>query len=100
MALWLDLARIAATGNLVLLGILGWVWVNNYRQHRAQHTLGLLVFAGFLVIQNFLWLYYYVFHPGFIGWFVDASPDVQIGVTLLCGLELVALLFLTRLTLQ
>lgn len=100
MAVWLDLARLAATGNLVLLGILGWVWVKNYRQHHAQHTLGLLVFAGFLAIQNFLWLYYYVVHPGFIGWFVEASSDVQIGITLLCGLELVALLFLTRLTLQ
>jgi hypothetical protein len=99
MTLWLDLARIAATGNLVLLGILGWVWSKNYRQHQAQHTLGLLVFAAFLVIQNFLWLYYYVVHPGFIGWFVAASPDLQIGITLLCGLELAALLFLTRLTL-
>lgn len=100
MALWLDLARLAAAGNLVLLGILGWVWLKNYRRHQARHTLSLLVFAGFLILQNFLWLYYYMFHPGFIGWFVNASSDVQIGITLLCGLELIALLFLTRITLK
>ncbi|WP_207592887.1 hypothetical protein [Halomontanus rarus] len=95
---WLNLARAAAGVNAILLLILGSIWLRNYRQHGARHTLGLLVFAAFLLVQNCLWLYFYVLHPDFIGWFVNSGTDVQVGVTLLCGLELVALLFLTRIT--
>jgi hypothetical protein len=98
MTIWLEAARIAAAANLLLLAALGSVWLRNYRSHGAPHTLGLLVFAAFLVAENALWLYFYVFHPGFVGWFVAAGVDVQAGVTLLCGLELVALAFLARIT--
>jgi hypothetical protein len=98
MTFWLDVARGAAAVNVLLLLVLGSVWLRNYRRHGAQHTLGLLVFAAFLLVENALWLYFYVFHSGFVGWFVHASSDVQIGMTLLCGLELVALVFLARLT--
>ncbi len=98
MEIWLQAARAAAAVNLVLLLGLGWVWYTNFRAHGARHTLGLLVFAGFLLIQNALWLYYYIFHPEFVGWFVAAALDVQVGVMALCGLELIALLVLTRIT--
>lgn len=98
MSLWLSLAWITAALNVGLLVLLGSVWWRNYRQHGAQHTLGLLVFAGFLLVENGLWLYFYLLHPAFRGWFTNTGPDVQIGVTMLCGLELVALLVLTRLT--
>jgi hypothetical protein len=98
MTLWLDLARVAAAGNLLLLAALGSVWLRNYRQHGAKHTLGLLVFAAVLVVQNALWLYFYAVHPKFIGWFTNAGADVQAGVMLLCGLEFVALAFLARIT--
>lgn len=99
MTVWLDAARVAAGLNLLLLLVLGSVWIRNYRRHGARHTLGLLVFAGFLAVENALWLYFYVLHPRFVGWFVGAGTEVQIGMTLLCGLELVALVFLARLTL-
>lgn len=99
MSVWLDAARIAAGINVLLLATLGSVWLRNYRRHAARHTLGLLVFAGFLLVENLLWLYFYLFHPGFVGWFTAAGSDVQLGMTLLCGLELLALLFLTRITL-
>lgn len=98
MALWLDAARVAAAANVVLLVALGSVWLRTYRQYGARHTLGLLVFAAFLLVENVLWLYLYVLHPGFVGWFVNAGPDVQVGVTSLCALELVALAFLVRIT--
>ena len=98
MALWLDAARIAAGVNVVLLGSLGYVWVSSYRRVGARHTLGLVVFAGFLLVENALWLYFYVVHPGFIGWFVNANVEVQAGMTFLCGLELVALAFLAKIT--
>ncbi len=99
MEVWLGAARIAAALNVVLLLALGYVWLDNYREHRAGHTLGLLVFAGMLFAQNLLWLYFYLLHPAFIAWFVGAGVDVQVGVTALCGLELGALVFLARITL-
>lgn len=99
MEIWLTGARLSAGANLVLLLMLGSVWVRNYLDHRARHTLGLLVFAAMLLVQNGLWLYFYVIHDEFIAWFVHASVDVQIGVTFLCGLELLALLALAKLTL-
>jgi hypothetical protein len=34
------------------------------------------VFAAFLLVENGLWLYFYVLHPAFVGWFVDAGTDV------------------------
>jgi hypothetical protein len=98
MTIWLDVARAAAGVNLLLLLALGSVWLRNYRKHGARHTLGLLVFAVFLLVENALWLYFYLLHPDFIGWFDHAGVDVQVGVTLLCGLELVALAFLARIT--
>jgi hypothetical protein len=98
MAIWLDLARAAAAANALLLVVLGWVWFRTYRQHGAAHTLGLLVFAAFLLVENAVWLYLYLLHPAFVGWFVNAGVDVQIGVTALCGLELLALVFLVRVT--
>lgn len=98
MTLWLDAARLAAAINLGLLVLLGSVWYRGYRQHGATHTLGLLVFAAFLVVENTLWLYYYVLHPSFIGWFENAGADVQMGMMALCGFELVALAFLGYIT--
>lgn len=88
----------AAVANLVLLSVLGGVWVRSYRQVRASHTLGLLVFAAFLLIQNVVWLYFYAVHDGYIAWFVETSTDVQVGMVALCGLQTLALLALVRIT--
>jgi hypothetical protein len=95
---WLTMARAAAGVNVLLLLALGSVWLSNYRRHGASHTLGLLVVGAFLLVENALWLYFYLAHEGFVGWFVHATPDVQAGVTMLCALETVALLVLTRIT--
>jgi hypothetical protein len=100
MAVWLDVARVAAGANVVLLLALGTVWFRNYRDHGASHTLALLVFAAFLLVENALWIGLYVFHPTFVRWFLATTVDVQVGMTLLCGLELVALAFLTNVTLR
>jgi hypothetical protein len=98
MSVWITVARWAAAGNLVLLLVLGSVWLRNYRRHGAAHTLGLLVVAAFLLVENALWIALYVFHDAFVGWFVASTTDVQVGMTLLCGLELCALLALVRIT--
>lgn len=98
MSLWLDAARVAAAANALLLLGLGSVWLRGYREHGAQHTLALLVFAGFLLVENALWLYFYLAHPAFVGWFRATAVEVQAGMTLLCGLELAALAFLAYVT--
>ena len=98
MAIWLDIARIAAAVNVLLLLGLGGVWLRNYHRHGARHTLALLVVAVFLLVENLLWLYFYTLHPAFVGWFTGTGTEVQVGVTLLCALELVALLVLARIT--
>jgi hypothetical protein len=98
MTLWLDAARVAAGVNVLVLLALGSVWLRGYREHGARHTLGLLTFAAFLLVENLLWLYLYVLHPAFVGWFVASGTDVQAGITMLCGFELVALAFLARIT--
>lgn len=98
--MWLEAALLAAAANLVLLSALGATWLGTYRQVGASHTLGLLVFAAVLLVQNALWLYFYGLHPGFIGWFVNAGTDVQAGLMALCGLETLALVVLVRITWQ
>ena len=56
MAIWLDLARLTVGLNLVVLAALGGVWLRNYLDHGARHTLMFLVFAAVLGLQNLLWL--------------------------------------------
>jgi len=98
MTFWLNVALLAAAVNVLLLVGMGSVWVRNYRQYGASHTLAFLVFGSFLLIQNVLWLYFYGLHPDFIDWFVNAGTDIQLGLTLLCALETVALVILVRIT--
>jgi len=61
MTLLLDIARVAAVGNVLLLAALAYVWASNYRQVRSKQTLGTLVFALFLLCENGLAFYYYTF---------------------------------------
>ena len=98
MSMLLEAARLAALLNVALLLSLGYVWIGSYRRHGASHTLGLLVFAGFLFVQNLLWLYMYVLDSRFVDWYVEATMDMQAGLMALCGLETAALVFLTYIT--
>jgi hypothetical protein len=98
MDIWLDVARGAAAVNAVILVGLCTVWLRNYRRHGARHTLGLLVFGGFLLVENGLWLYFYLVNEGYVSCFSETSPVTQAGLAMLCGLELLALLFLGWIT--
>ena len=98
MSLLLDAARVAALANIGLLVGLSYIWVGAYRRHRANHTLGLLVFAAFLLVQNGLWLYLYVFHGQFIHWFGEGDAVYRVGVMALCGLQTFALVALAAIT--
>jgi len=63
MSLMLDVARVAAALNILLLVVLVGIWGRNYRQIRSKHTLGSLVFAVVLLAENALALFYYLNPP-------------------------------------
>lgn len=95
MTLWVDVARVTIVANLVLLVGLGYVWGRNYWQFRSKHTLGLLLFAVFLLAENGLALYFYFLHPVLQVW-VSSIPDVaQIAMTSLRVLEFAGLVVLS-----
>jgi len=45
-----------------------------------------------------VWLSFYLLHDDYIGWHRTAGTGVQVGMMLLCGLELVAITFVARIT--
>jgi hypothetical protein len=76
MVAWIDLARLAAGLNVLLLCVLGYVWGRNYYQIRSKHTLGNLLFAAFLLAENALALYFYLIHQDLSVWFSTAVPVI------------------------
>ena len=60
MSLVVDLARLSAGLNVLLLLSIAYVWADSYRQIRSHHTLVTLLFAVFLLAENALALYYYL----------------------------------------
>ncbi|AEN05382.1 hypothetical protein [Halolamina sp.] len=94
-------AKVAVGLNVVLLAVLGWVWVRNYVDLRSKHTLGMLVFAALLFVENAFALYTYQFDSLLSGWFNTAVPaEAWTAMLLFHVLETVALAFLTWVTLD
>ncbi|MEF8818983.1 MAG: hypothetical protein V5A31_08590 [Haloferacaceae archaeon] len=60
MSLTLDVARVAAALNVLLLVVTLGVWARTLRQIRSKQTFGSLVFGLFLLCENALALYYTV----------------------------------------
>jgi len=50
---------VLAASNCVLALILGWVYWRNHREMRSPFTLGLLLFALFLLVHNAFAVYHY-----------------------------------------
>jgi len=76
MTLWVTVAKIAVGVNLVLLLALAYVWGRNYAKFRSKHTLGLLVFAAFLLLENAGVLYYYLIDPDLSIWWSSQAPAI------------------------
>jgi hypothetical protein len=91
MSAILNLAQVAAGVNVLLLLALCYVWGRNYHQIRSQHTLGALVFALFLLAENALALYYYLYGPAMPPPAIRAMMYLQV-------LETVGIAFLTYVT--
>jgi len=76
MSLWFDIVRVAAGLNVVLLAVLLGIWGRNYLEFRSKHTLGLSLFALFLLAENALSLYIYIVDPTLSAWFASEVPDI------------------------
>ena len=96
MHTWLTVATAIAGLNVLLLLVLGGVWLRNYRTFGTNLILGLIAFAGVMLLENLLAVYYFfsmqMLYAG------DASA--QQAVLVLRALQFVALLFLTYVTMQ
>ena len=96
MGPWLTVATALAALNVVLLGALGVVWLRNYRTFRTNLILGLLAFVAVMLVENLLAVYFF-FSTGML---YAGSPGVQGAVVVLRGLQFLALVFLTYVTMQ
>lgn len=99
MGLWLDVMRLAAAFNVIVLLALVFVWGRNYRQFRSKHTVGLLVFGLLMLGENALALYFFTVDPYLAPWFQTAVPELpQIAMMALRLVMSGALVFLAWVT--
>ena len=91
MNTYLTVASVLSGLNIVLLLLLGRVWARNYRQFGTPLTLGLLGFAVVLLVENLVALAFF-FSMGML--YAD-SATAQLAVLAMRGLQFVAVLFLT-----
>ncbi|WP_336025188.1 hypothetical protein [Halobellus salinisoli] len=101
MSIWIDIARLATGVNLVLLAVLLAIWGRNYHQLRSRQTLGMLVFALLLFVENGFALYVYLLDPVLRVWFSTSVPDpAWQAMVVFHILEAFAIGFLTWVTLD
>ena len=103
MSLWFDVVRVAAGLNVLLLAVLAYVWGRNYLDIRSKHSLGLLIFAVFLLLENLFGLYIFMVDPLLSSWFSDPAnvPDVAWrGMMFLHVLETFGIGFLVWITMD
>ncbi len=75
MSIWIDIARLATGVNLALLSVLIVIWGRNHRHFRSRQTLGMVVFALLLFVENGFALYVYLLDPILSVWFSTNVPD-------------------------
>lgn len=96
MATPIMIATAFAAVNVLLLAALTVVWVRNYRTFRTPLVAGLLAFSVVLLAENALAIYYFFS----MKMLYSGDPSVQSAVATLKGLQLVALGFLTWVTMK
>jgi len=85
-----------AVVNIVLLGLLTTVWARNYRTFRTPLLLGLVAFGSVMLAENVVAIYFFFS----MKMLYSGDPTVQRAVLVLRGLQLVAIAFLTWVTMQ
>lgn len=85
-----------AVVNAALLVVLTVVWGRNYREFHSNLTLGLMAFAVVLLIENLVAIFFFFSMASLY----SSGPLVGEVVAMLRGLQLVALVFLTYVTVK
>jgi hypothetical protein len=96
MQLMIQIASGLAAVNILFLSALTAVWVRNYRTFRTPLILGLIAFGAAMLAENVLALYFFFSMQSFY----SGDPRVQQAVFVLRALQLVALGFLTYVTMK
>ncbi len=60
-------AALVCAANIGLLLILLFTYVTSYRKLKSQFTLGLIIFATLLIVQNILFMFFLLAREGFHG---------------------------------
>lgn len=95
------IVQVFAVLNVVLLGVLLYVWGRNWWELRSKHTLGLVLFSLFLLGENALGAYWFIFHPELSAWINHdqmVPRPAQIALASFRVLQFVGLAFLTWVT--
>jgi hypothetical protein len=93
---WLLVATGVSVLNVLMLGALTVVWARNYRTFGTPMTAGLAAFGALLLVENVVAVYFYVSTR----MLYSGDPLAQRTVVVLRVLELVAVGFLTYVTMQ
>ncbi|MFB6233254.1 MAG: hypothetical protein ABEH61_03250 [Haloarculaceae archaeon] len=92
------MAAIGLAGvNAALLGVLGGVWLRNYRRFQSGLVLGLVAFSAALLVENLVAV---VFFLDSMTMFYASDPLVGRIVFVMRTLEFVAIAFLAYVTLR
>jgi hypothetical protein len=78
MSLMVDVARVAAGVNIVLLLGLLTVWIRNYRQVPGSILQGLILFGSLLLAENVVALYFYLNAPAMPPLAVEVMMMLQV----------------------
>lgn len=89
-------ASAMAAVNVLLLGTLTVVWARNYRTFGTGMIAGLVAFAAVMLLENAAAIYFFFS----MRMLYSGDPGVQQVVAVLRGLQMVALAFLTYVTLK
>jgi hypothetical protein len=95
------IVQIFAVLNILLLAGLLYVWGSNWWQLRSKHTLGLVLFGGFLLLENAAAAYLFIMDPTLNAWITNEKfvpPVAQKTLAALRLLEFGGLAFLTWVT--
>jgi multisubunit Na+/H+ antiporter MnhF subunit len=92
----LSIASVLSGLNILLLLIVGAVWARNYRAFKSPLTIGLLGFAGVLIVENLIALSFFFS----MGMLYAGSAAAQQAVLAMRALQFVAILFLTVVSLR
>lgn len=96
MSTTLTIATALSGLSILLLVVLTAVWVRNYRTFESRLTLGLVAFGAVMLLENALAIYFF-FSTTML---YSGDPVVETAILALRSLQLVAIAFLTYVTVK